>query len=438
MYFQLLEGRAMTKQVRRDGQRGQSLVLFAGALVALLAATALVVDVGNVWAQQRATQNGTDASAEAGTIVLSQYFECTGGCTAPAVTPKNCPTVTANAWDLAICEATYAMAAADNVALSGAKYVDATGTIVLGNVGGGAFPLLAQGVRALGTRNVSTSFARVVGVNSWTVSTQATAVTAVASALCPTGTACNIFPITVPVTVPTCDNSGKLQPGDTNWPIVGNAGMTGDNESIVPVCKNQSNTYGGISAGSVGWLDLTTALGVTLNPNAPGCGGNGAGNITAQITGTCITGLSFPTWIQTISGGTGKGGPGVDTALNAYSGDLVAIPQFDGTCNEKPTVATSDAAADCAAVGGTLGGAVGVNTWYHIPGYYNMKFDQAYMDANARKACTQYPGKPLMDQKGGDACFKGWWTEGFLPGTSFTVGGIIPGPNQNLGVQLIR
>ncbi|MHB8397989.1 MAG: pilus assembly protein TadG-related protein [Candidatus Limnocylindrales bacterium] len=426
----------MIKPVRRDGQRGQALVLFALALTALLASTALVVDVGNVWAQQRATQNGTDASAEAGTVVLAQYFECTGGCTAPPATQKYCPTITANAWDLAICEATYGMAATDGVTLAGAKYVDPTGTIVLGDVGGGALPALAQGVRALGTRNVATSFARVVGVNSWTVSTQATAVTAVASALCPVGAACNIFPITVPVTVSTCSNSGKLTPGDANWPIVGSAQMTGNNESIVPVCKNQNATIGGGSSGSVGWLDLTTALGVTLNPNAPGCGGNGAGNITAQITGTCITGLTFPTWIQTISGGVGKGGPAVDTALNAYSGDTVAIPQFDGTCNAQPTKATSNATADCLAVGGSPG--VGVNTWYHVPGYYDMVFGEADFDGSARNLCTQSPGKPTMTKGGGDACFKGWWTQGFVPGTSFTIGGIIPGPNQNLGVQLIR
>ena len=41
---------------RRDGERGQALPLFVLMLVALLAATGLVVDVGSAWAAERTQQ----------------------------------------------------------------------------------------------------------------------------------------------------------------------------------------------------------------------------------------------------------------------------------------------------------------------------------------------------------------------------------------------
>ena len=48
---------------RRDGERGQALPLFVLMLVALLAATGLVVDVGSAWAQERSQQKASDVAA---------------------------------------------------------------------------------------------------------------------------------------------------------------------------------------------------------------------------------------------------------------------------------------------------------------------------------------------------------------------------------------
>ena len=55
-----------------DRQRGQTLVLTALSLVALMAAVGLLLDGGNAYAQQRGTQNGADAAANAGADVLAQ------------------------------------------------------------------------------------------------------------------------------------------------------------------------------------------------------------------------------------------------------------------------------------------------------------------------------------------------------------------------------
>ena len=58
--------------------RGQALVVFALALVAIVAGVGLVLDGGNAYAQERVTQNGADAAANAGAVVLAQRL---GGAT---------------------------------------------------------------------------------------------------------------------------------------------------------------------------------------------------------------------------------------------------------------------------------------------------------------------------------------------------------------------
>ena len=55
-------------------QRGQVIVIAALAITALLTALALVIDGGNAYAQQRQTQNGTDAAAEAGATQLARWI----------------------------------------------------------------------------------------------------------------------------------------------------------------------------------------------------------------------------------------------------------------------------------------------------------------------------------------------------------------------------
>ena len=67
---------SMTLRNRRHGgptsERGQVLVLMVGGLLAVVILVGLVVDGGNLWAQQRIVQNGADAAAEAGAIVMAE------------------------------------------------------------------------------------------------------------------------------------------------------------------------------------------------------------------------------------------------------------------------------------------------------------------------------------------------------------------------------
>ena len=64
----------------RDGSRGQILIVAVLALVAIVGMVGLVIDGGALFAQQRISQNGADAAATAGTVVIAQYM---GGATTP-------------------------------------------------------------------------------------------------------------------------------------------------------------------------------------------------------------------------------------------------------------------------------------------------------------------------------------------------------------------
>jgi Flp pilus assembly protein TadG len=59
------------KQLNRD-ERGQSMLIVVGALVALIALMAAVVDGGNAYVQRRKVQNAMDAGSSAGALALGQ------------------------------------------------------------------------------------------------------------------------------------------------------------------------------------------------------------------------------------------------------------------------------------------------------------------------------------------------------------------------------
>lgn len=387
-------------------QTGQALVIMVVGFIAMLALAGLVIDGGNLWSQQRAIQNGSDAAAEAGTVVLAQELS---GASAPASATGTCPTGTTDTWDLAVCKSTYGTATSNQTPLSSAVYTDYLGN-PLTAVGGGVVPPGAQGVKTIATKQVPTYLAGVVGIKSFTASTQATAVVGVVTSLCPSDTICGVLPLTIPVVVSTCTGSGKLYPGTDPWPIVGQDQYTADDEAIVGLCKTQNGNIGGDSAGSVGWLDF-------------GCGGT----LIDNITNPCVTNLSFPSWEQTKPGNQNN----VESAINAYEGKTVWLPLFDGTCKQDPG---GTSLSDCPA--GQQG--VGNNTWYHIPTFVGFHLDQAYIQGSNNAACNSAPGAPPVDGNGSNGCLKGWFTKQLpAPGT-INLQKIDSSNPGLLGVQLIR
>jgi Putative Flp pilus-assembly TadE/G-like len=140
--------------------RGQIIVIVAIAMVAMLAAVALVIDGGNAYAQQRKTQNGVDATAEAGATQLARWMT---GVFASSPSPDA-------AADAAVQNAISVSAAANNLGtVESIDYTDVAGTI-LGPVGGGTIPANTQGVRVGGSRSIDTYVGGIVGIKNWKAS----------------------------------------------------------------------------------------------------------------------------------------------------------------------------------------------------------------------------------------------------------------------------
>src|SRR5215207_9261188 len=108
----------MQTQRWRGRRQGQILVLFAVGLVTIILAVGLVVDVGFAFAEQRSIQNGADAAARSGAIVLAQRA---------AEGPSSTITAT-DVWDAVV-----ASADANEVSIEEAVYTDWQGNILPGS-----------------------------------------------------------------------------------------------------------------------------------------------------------------------------------------------------------------------------------------------------------------------------------------------------------------
>ena len=378
-----------TPDNRRRREGGQVLAIAAVAMISLLGMTGLIVDGGNAWSQQRLTQNATDAASEAGAVVLAQRM---GGSTKT---------------DADVLAAVTASVTTNAITLQNAYYTDYQGNLLTSGgtvttvpanaavVGAGTIPANTQGVQARGAKSFNTYLTGIVGITSLGVGASATTV---AGRLTGVG-AGDLLPVTFPVAVTTCDGQNKsLAPGDALWPIVARDTATTANESIVPLCQN--------GPGAVGWLDF------------------GCGNLAFQISNPCNVAFDIPTWIQTTPGNPNN----VDSEMNAYDGQIITFPLFDGTCKTSPP---GTLLGDC-----TTGPGVGNNTYYHIPAFVGFLLDHAYIQGNNHPACNQAPGQPPAGGNGATGCLKGWFVRITLQGPvgqgagNYSAGGI--------GVQLIK
>ena len=133
---------------RRDGQRGQVIVLFSLALVAVIGMVGLVIDGGGAFAQRRDEQNVADFASVAG---ANAYMNSSGSVAARTAA---------------------AVAAANASAAQNGYNQGVGGTALSVNV-----TLLSAGARVdVGiTRPHDNSFARIMGQNQWPVSVRAAA-----------------------------------------------------------------------------------------------------------------------------------------------------------------------------------------------------------------------------------------------------------------------
>jgi hypothetical protein len=390
-------------------------VIVALAMVLMVAMVGLVVDGGYAWGRQRQTQNASDAASEAGAVVLAQ----------------NIANVQPAKTDADVDAAVAAIFASNGTARKAAYYTDVSGNMLTpvgvttvdeaaaALVGGGAIPPGASGVRAIGSQTFDTFLARVIGINTFTATTPATAVAGYLTQICSAEAGCDVIPITFPVTLLSCTNTGQapefVQP-PSFWQI--------SNEPIViPLCGN--------GAGNVGWIDWY--------PDDTFCG-NGAAEVVCEINNPNNPAIDLPSWQYVAQTGNISSSQ-VENALNTkYAGKIVQVPQFDITCNTKPT---GPLITDCptANVGGQ-----GQNQWYHFPQFAGFQFcgpnitqctdkgftKGAYVNGNNPICETQNYGVPGTGQ-----CLVGRFVRFISQGTVGPGTGSSSGTDA-IGVQLIH
>lgn len=395
--------------VKKRSYSGQALVIMVLAMVAVIAGTGLVIDGGNAWAQQRMTQAGNDAAAEAGAVVLSQRL-------AGATTPSS-------GWDAAVELAVNDSAGKNGIDVPVAYYTDICGTLLrpdgtkattMGEaavVGAGALPTNnntnpdcpsgaigpVAGVRVEASRDFATVISGLVGITDLTASTTATAVTGFLQGTCDAASGCVVLPVTAPVTVVTCAGNGEAELTPVAWPT--------NTRVIVPLCKN--------NPGNVGWLDWTPK-------------GGGTSELEASILNPDNPPIDLPSWQYVTSTGNVNSAK-IEDALNSYIGQVVLFPMFDLTCGEDPNFGLVKVPPDygCGDVGGN-----GQNQWYRFPQFAAFLLERAHVNGSNKAACDT--------GNGATSCLIGQFVDFVTSGTVGPGAGGGTSESSVLGVQLIK
>jgi hypothetical protein len=378
-------------------QQGQVLVLVVLGLALMLGVVALVIDGGYAFAQQRGSQNGADASATAGALIIAQNLPFRAVNQAP---PKT---------DADVAAAINGASTNNSLASVTAYYTNITGALIrvdgtvtaniadASQVGGGTLPATAWGVRTYAVKSFETFFARIPPLNLTTITatTEATAVAGFAQDL----GAGNVLPVTIPLNIIYCANNGDFQTQQP--PVVWPLGQ----EFVIPLCK-------GNASGNVGWLDWYPPAGGTselidtiLHPNNPN--------------------IPTPSWQYVTSTGNLNAG-GVEDALNTYAGKVVLIPFFDNACDAPNTAGNS-------ACPPGSGPGTGQNNWYHVPYFFGFKMDYpkaAYLQGSNPECGSLWSGA---------GCLKGTLVSYVGPGVTVGAGtGTSLDAYSAVGVQLIK
>lgn len=406
----------MTTLLRREAARGQALAVMAISLTTLLLAVAVTIDGGNAFQQQRAVQNGSDAASLAGAVVLSNYAACdVWSCAAPD--------------DGDVKTAVDDAAAENDVAVSHAYYTDICGTplqadgdsavsggslVSPAEVGGGTIPPdrgesadcrtgatgPPRGVLVRGHRDAPTFIAGMIGISTFSIDAQATAVSTYGT--CAASQGCGVLPIAFPVNITYCDNSGKAVDTGTPWVL--------DTFYIFPLCKKEP--------GNVGWLDVT---------------GEGKQGLPDAITTLSNSPITTPSWQD--FGLTGNmNTPAIEDALRAREGDTVRALQFDHTCGGETDSSfpiVNDPAQDYGCASDFEGGN-GQNLAYRIPRILG------FVLCSASMAGCPLPHDAYINGSNKDDCATGNGGTGCIVGKFVELGDAGTGNGTDSPVQLIK
>jgi hypothetical protein len=395
-------------RIRNRTLRGQTLVVFALSVTALMAMVGLIIDGGNAFAQQRRTQNGADAAAEAGAVELARRLVGLPGSDA--------------LWDTRVFDAVNATATANGLTnVVPPLYTDRFG-VVLGSVGTGSIPANTQGVQAGGDREFSTFVSGLVGLGSFTASATATAVTGYVE----TTSAGGLLPLTFPILVTSCETGGgaaKLIHPYGNAPA-GEWPYGPNNRIAMPLCSN--------GPGNVGWIDW----------NPPGGGASELREAIERPNGPPVT---TKKWYEIAQTGSISS---ADSAMDTWEGGDVFFPIFYveaddpltpadesliGTCDAEPG-GDKTQLSDCppANVGGT-----GSNQWYYLVTFGDFHLENAFIQQNNEAACND-PSLASVAGANIKNCLIGYFN-GPVVASEGTVGGLTPTSSFTpLAIQLIK
>ena len=430
---------------RQDGpQSGQAIVVMIGAILLAVAMVAVIVDGGNVFAQQRVAQNGADATAEAGAVLLAERL---AGTTEPS-----------GGWDTNILARLTETATANNVTVDAAYYTDicgiplqADGSAAINDdrtedlsvaleVGNSSHVLPGgtatapdcpnrlvgpvAGVLVIGRKDVAAYVAGAIGIRSFQVNVQATAVAGYLQGYCDATEAgyCALLPVAVPVDVITCDGQHNPVDAGTSW--------TFNILYRIPLCSTAS--------GNVGYLDWTPKSG-------------GIGEVVCSILTADNPAIDLPSWQYVPEAGNANGGGGacsmtVEESLRTLEGEVVLVPMFDLTCNPKNGDGDPDStdpgvitAPNYGCPAGDLGGN-GSNIWYRMPSFAFLQLcgpavsgceglEDAYIQGNNTAECDT--------GSGATSCIVGIFKHIMATGTVGAGVGSGTG-SKAVGVQLIK
>ena len=430
-----------TLRTSRDGERGQVLALMVGGLLAVVILVGLVIDGGNLWAQQRIVQNGADAAAEAGAIVMAERL---AGATEPA-----------GGWDARVAGRIAASATANGLTNQVAYYTDICGipltpggaaalngdgteNLALAARVGNGIPTSAAvapdcpntvvgppaGVLVLGNKDARTYFASAMGFGTIGVGQRATAVAGYLQGVCDAsqGNACALLPITIPVNIVTCDGQNKALNTSVEW-----------SRHVVyriPLCGN--------SPGNVGWLDWSPS-------------GGGASELACAIEDPNNPPFNLPAWKYVMQPGNVNGGGGtcngeslddVEAEVREYNGQIVYIPMFDYMCGVEPDHSQVSGPPPHGCPPSEVDGGNGNNLWYRFPSlaYFELCDPSipeclgqqgAYMQGNNNAECDS-------GGNGATSCLVGQFVDILGSGTVGAGGGGGSTAAKALGVQLIK
>jgi hypothetical protein len=394
-------------------------------MVALLAMVGLIIDGGNAFAQQRVTQNGADASSEAGAVVLMQKLVGVPSQDDAAVNAAVQGVASTNQLATPVL-ACYTDLDGTPLDATGSPVADCTGAA---QVGGGVIPPCdacpgksAAGVRVYGSRSFGTFVAGVVGINTLSSSATATAIAGYVDAF-----PGSVIPVTFPLFATGCDGSGNAEPvvPQEDWPT------TSTHPLAIPLCKN--------GPGNVGWIDWVPPAG-------------GAGELADAIRNSTNPPITTPKWYH-IAGTGSVSGSQVQSAMEFWYNKTIVLPIFNATCAMNPNDTPLNwsetnpigAITDCVDGGGSLdaGGPSGTNQWYFLVGFAAFHLDLAFINGGDSGACASFDSLyPWAVPAGNiDSCLIGYF-EGpdyaVSQGTSVGAGGGASGSNSLPAVQLIR